>query len=115
MPVQQLPVNIDLVVFTGTTFRRQFRWKPGGVGQDFTGWTAEFKIGPARGDLMRTLSETGGVQLDNDGTVTVLMEAEETETLQAGTWKYMLDLANPAGEVLRLLRGRMSIVRDMEA
>ncbi len=114
MPVQTLPVNIDLVVYTGTTFRRQFRWKPGGVGQDFTGWSAEFTIGRSAGTPMRVLTETSGVQLDNDGTVTVHMDSAETQTLTPGTWKYLLDLISPTEEVIRLIRGRFSVVRDLE-
>lgn len=114
MAVQTLPVNIDLTVYAGTTFRRSFRWKPGGTPQDFTGWTAQFRVGPTQGTATTTLTETSGIILDSDGTFTISMTPSATRAMKAGSWFYILDMTDSTATVLRLLRGRLSVVRDLE-
>lgn len=116
MAVQQLPVETELVIYAGTTFRRTFRWLPDGVtGQDFTGWAATFLLGPPRGIAIRTLTTDvgGGITLDTDGTITLVMPVADTN-LPVSSLFYVLDLTDPSTEVLRLLRGRCSIVVDVE-
>jgi hypothetical protein len=115
MAVQTLPVNLDFTVFAGTTFRREFRWRPGGLtGQNFTGWTASLRIGPARGEPLVELTDGNGVTLAADGVITVGMSPTTTRSLDAGAYSYVLDLTDDLGTVLRLLRGRMTVVRELE-
>ncbi len=115
MAVQTLPVYLDLTVYAGTSFRREFRWRPAGTdGQDFTGWTASFRIGPAQGVPFKTITDATGITLGSDGTFIVAMSPTDTDALTAGTFFYVLDLTNPDGFVLRLLRGRLNVVRDLE-
>ncbi len=115
MAVQTLPVEVELVIYAGTTFRRQFRWLPDGeTGQDFTGWSGRFLLGPARGVALRQLStDDTGMTMDADGLITVELSADDTD-LPAGVLFYVLDLTDPDGVVTRLLRGRCSVVIDVE-
>ena len=115
MAVQTLPVNIDLTVYTGTSFRREFHWRPnGGAGQDFTGWAASFRIGPQHGTPAYTFTSGHGVTFGADGQFIVLLTPSQTIAMSPGTYFYVLDLTDPTGFILRILRGRLSVVRDLE-
>ncbi len=114
MAVQTLPVYLDLTVYAGTSFRRDFRWRPNSdEGQDFTGWTASFRIGPPQGAPTVTLTESSGVTLEADGKFYVSMTPAQTTAMTPGQWFYVLDLTNADGFILRLLRGRLTVVRDL--
>lgn len=115
MAVQTLPVYLDLTVYAGTSFRREFRWRPAGTdGQDFTGWTASFRIGPAQEAPFKTVTDPTGVWLGTDGTFIISLSPAETGALVPGTFFYVLDLTSNDGFVLRLLRGRLNVVRDLK-
>ncbi len=116
MAVQTLPVYLDLTVYTGTSFRREFRWRPVGApdGQDFSGWAARLEIGPAGGTPFFHLTDAAGISLSADGLFAITMTPAATRTLTPGTYFYVLDLTNPDGFILRLLRGRLFVVKDLE-
>lgn len=116
MAVRPLPIEIELVIYAATTLLRQFRWLPDGTNpQDFTGWTAVCLIGPRGGEAMYELSSaTGGVVLDADGTVTVNLSPADTEDLRGIGLYWQLDLTDPDGFVQRFIRGRVTVVRDVE-
>jgi hypothetical protein len=115
-----LPIQVDLVMYAATTFHREFRWLPDGViAQDFTGWSAVMLIGPLRGAALYELSSSGGgLTLSGDGLVTVTLPASATEALATvENLAYQLDLSEPTepdATVTRFLRGRCSVVRDVD-
>ncbi len=115
MAVQTLPVSLDLTVYAGTSFRREFRWRPqGSTGQDFTGWTGSFRVGPPQGVPTMTVTDANGITLGTDGQFIIDLPPAVTDTMRPGTFFYVLDLESPDGFILRLLRGRLSVVRDLE-
>jgi len=112
------PVDVELTVHPGASFRREFRWLPDGDdAQDLTGYTATLLIGPARGRAAYTLTSApgGGISLGADGLISVVLHAEETADMTGGAWRYVIDLRAPDGTVTRLLRGRLIVVNDVGA
>lgn len=112
-----LPLNYALVIYHGTTFTRQFRWRPDGTTpQDFTGWTAEMWISSPGFTLGYDLSTDPGegLTLDDQGQVTISMSAADTAELKPGVYRYNLDLTDAGGTVIRFLRGRVDVVGDAE-
>ncbi len=110
----KLPLRLEFTIYTGTTFRRDLRWKPDGTTpQDFTGWSAAMRIGMV-GDraVIELTTSNQGVLLGPDGMITLRMPPAATDALRAGTYGYVLDLTDPDGDVLRFLRGRCEIIRD---
>jgi len=116
MAVRTLPIEIDLVVYADTTLRRHFRWLPDGVTPvDFTGWSALCLIGPRGGEAFYELtSSDGGVELSINGEIVVNLSAEETGAFTGSSYFWQLDLTDPDGFVQRFIRGRVSVVRDVE-
>ncbi len=104
-----LPLRYELTVYGGTTFRREFRWLPDGeTPQDFTGWTGQLRISPINKPALITVAAT----LTSAGHIMVWLDPVATATLAEGTYRYVLDLTNPDGDVIRFLRGRCEVIRD---
>lgn len=116
MAARTLPLEIDMVIYGGATFHREFRWLPsGGTPQDFTGWAGLMLIGVQRGKALVELStHNGGVHLGSDGLIVLEVPAEDTDQLKASNLFYSLDLTDQNGKVTRFMRGRISVVRDVE-
>ncbi len=109
-----LPISLELTIYSGTTFKRIFRWLPyGNDPQDFTGWSASMRFGPIEGAPLLTLMLTAGIGLSHDGLITVTATPSQTALLRRGTYVYNLDLINPDGEVLRFMRGRAEVIKDL--
>jgi hypothetical protein len=111
-----LPLDYALVVYSGTNFRREFRWLPDGVtGMDFTGWSATMPIGfpGAIGALILT-DTNGGIILSSTGQIIINLQPVDTILLKPGVVNYNLDLTDPDGYVRRFLRGRISVVQDVK-
>ncbi len=115
MAVRTLPLDIELTVYAGTTFHREFRWRPDGkVYQDFTGWSAEMLIGPPRGTAVEDLSTTdGSIELTTLGQIILRLSAAATRALPEGVLTYVLDLTDTGGTVMRFLRGRVTVLHDV--
>lgn len=116
MPQNTLPLNYDIVVYSGTSFRRVFTWMSDGVTPvDFTGWGAQMLVGPQLAPAVFDLNTTnGGVTLTAGGKITVTMSPEQTMWLKPPLVYYNFDLTEPDGFVRRFLRGRVSVVVDVK-
>jgi hypothetical protein len=117
MAVQTLPLDYELVVYSGTNYRREFRWLPDGVTpMDFTGWTAIMPIGSVGATASLLLSSTnGGVTLSAAGQIVIELSPAQSTALPAGVTYYNLDLTDTNGYVRRFLRGRISVIQDVKA
>lgn len=113
----RLPLDYSLVVYSGTNFRREFRWLPDGTtGMDFTGWSAIMPIGNAGTVGTTVLTDTnGGIILSSTGQIIINMAPSDTASLASGVVSYNLDLTDPDGYIRRFLRGRISVVQDVKA
>ncbi len=114
--VQTLPLDYELTVYSGTTFKREFRWLPDGAAAlDFTDWTASMMIGlPMSSTPVITLSTaTTGITLSAGGQIVITMTPSQTAALKPGVMMYSLDLTDAAGGITRFLRGRVSVVNDV--
>lgn len=114
--VKTLPLDYELVVYSGTTFRREFRWLPdGSAALDFFQWTASLKMGIplSRTPLVTLTTENSGIILSTSGQIILQMTPVQTAALPAGVITYSLDLIDSGGNVLRFLRGRLSVITDV--
>lgn len=114
--VKTLPLDYELVVYSGTTYRQEFRWLPdGNPAMDFTNWTASMLIGVQSGVLpVLSLATNGqGIVLSTTGQIIITMSPMQTAALSPGVLTYSLDLTDTASTILRFLRGRLSVVTDV--
>jgi hypothetical protein len=120
MPVRTLPLDYDLTIYSGTTFRRDFRWSPdGNAPVDFTGWSGSMLIGPYHSAAIKTLdtAANGGMALSALGVISITLSPVFTLTLSPADTplNYQLDLTDPGGFAIRFMRGRITVVRDVNA
>jgi hypothetical protein len=115
MSTRSLPLDYDVVIYSGTSFKRTFRWLPDGTNPvDFTGWYAQMRIGqPLNVADMVLDTALGNILLSADGYLTVSMNPQQTAALVTSATWYNLDLTQPDGFVRRFLRGRVSVVVDV--
>ncbi len=114
--VKTLPLDYELVIYGGATFRREFRWLPdGSAALDFTLWSASMMIGVPQNatPLIELSTANGDITLSTGGQIIITIGAADTAALPAGVLSYSLDLTQPDGDVLRFLRGRVSVVTDV--
>lgn len=116
MAQNTLPLNYEIVVYSGTSYRREFRWLPDGSNPiDFTGWSGRMLIGaqlaPADVELN---TDNGGLLLTATGQIIMQLDPAQTSLLKPPLVYYNLDLTEPGGFVRRFLRGRVSVVVDVQ-
>lgn len=115
MAERTLPLEIDFTIYSGATYRREFRWLPDGQSpQDFAGWGAVFMIGQQRGRALIELAAGQGVTLDSDGIIRIEVSPAATASLRLPNLVHQLDLTDSTGAVLRFIRGRVKVIRDVE-
>lgn len=113
----ELPLVIDQTIYQGATWRLHYRWLPGGVGRNFTGWTGRLQIRESYADqdtsapLLSLTTENGGITLGSDGSIAILATDTQTQALtKTSTKRYDLELIAPsAGDVTRFLMGKITI------
>lgn len=116
MSVKTLPLDLELVIYAGTTLHREYRWIPEvGAPLDFTGWTGLLLIGPYGGDAVYELTPGDGLELTSDGRIIFELDQVETEDLRGRPdLAYQLDLTDADGYTLRFMQGRVSVWRHVE-
>lgn len=120
--VDGLPLVIDDTIVQGATFRRTFFYLPAGVpAVDFGDWTAAMQLRakvaqveePLNIDpVLELTTENGGLTLDDDGSVVILITATQSQALLKGA-KYDLELYQPAGDTIRFLKGTLSLDKEI--
>lgn len=99
--------NYPMFVPQGATFTRTFTVTIDGVPWDFTGYGARMQVRQSFDSTVAVLSLStllGGIALgDENGTITVTIDADATESLDAGAYVYDLEVFAPNGDVTRLL------------
>lgn len=113
---QTLPLDYELIVYSGTNYHREFRWLPDGVTPaDLTGWSAVMPIGPINGDPTLLLSTfDASITVSLIGQIIIDMTPAQTATLTPGVTHYNIDLTDLTGYVRRFMRGRISVVQDVK-
>lgn len=108
----------DFTIEQGATFPLICTYKDDtGAAQDLTGFTARMQIREnlsATAVLLELNTENGRINIEGaDGRVELLLTADETAAI---TWKrgvYDLEIESPDGEVKRLLKGRITVDREV--
>lgn len=116
MSVKTLPLDLELVIYAGTTLHREYRWIPEtGTALDLTGWTGQMLIGPYGGEAVYELTLGDGLDLTSDGRIIFDLDPTATEDLRGRPdLAYQLDLTDTDGYTLRFLQGRVSVWRHVE-
>lgn len=102
----------DMVVEQGATYTLNMTWRdPEAAPIDLTGYSARLQARARGGEVLVEMNtENGDITLgDEDGTIQLRLNAATTSGLQAGIYRYDLEVETGEGEVTRLLRGQFIV------
>lgn len=100
----------DIHIDAGATFQHRVTWRAGCTPVDLTGATARMQIGAIGGAPVMTLTDGDGLTLGNDGSINVVIAADQTPLLTDGMG-YELEV-DMGGTVYRLLQGRVDVAPE---
>ena len=110
------PAELDLEIFQGATFRKRLRWTTGNppIAVPLTDWVIRMQIRPkvkSEEMIIELTTENGRIIISNpeDGEFELLITPEDTAALSFNSAVYDLELENLDGEVVRLLKGMVSL------
>ena len=111
------PASVDLMIYKGATFSKQFQWKTGDVPTPviLTGCTARMQVRKTVNDttILDTLTTENGKLVINDdltGKFQINLTATQTEQYKFINAAYDLEIVFPTGEpVYRVLSGCFSV------
>lgn len=111
------PASVDLMIYKGATFSKQFQWKTGDVPTpvNLTGCTARMQVRKTVSDsvVLDTLTTENGKLVINDallGKFKILLTASQTGAYSFTNAAYDLEIVYNGGEpVYRVLTGCFSV------
>ncbi|TXH14228.1 MAG: hypothetical protein E6R03_09740 [Hyphomicrobiaceae bacterium] len=108
----------NFTIEQGETFSRVITWNDSSNSPiNLTGYTARMQIRKGGGAPELQISLTtggGGIVLGGvAGTITITIPASDTATMDAKSYVYDLELVSGSGVVTKLLKGIVSVAREV--
>ena len=107
----------DITIEQGSGFSLPLTYEaPEGSFVDFTGSTARLHVRSKYGateTLIELTTENGGIELTEDGEITLSVSAEDTAALTFSRGVYDLEIVAPAGEPYKIIKGNVFVKREV--
>lgn len=109
----------NLAIDQGATFRKRFTWKSGtpAVPVNLTGYTARMQIRAeleSAAILAELTTENGGIALGGvTGTIDLYLSHTDTTAYAWDSGVYDIELIAPNGDVLRRIKGSVSVSKEV--
>jgi hypothetical protein len=107
----------DITIEQGSGFSLPLTYEaPEGSFVDFTGSTARLHVRSKYGateTLIELNTENGGIELTEDGEITLSVSAEDTAALTFSRGVYDLEIVPPAGEPYKIIKGNVFLKREV--
>ena len=107
----------DITIEQGSGFSLPLTYEaPDGSFVDFTGSTARLHVRSKYGateTLIELTTENGGIELTEDGEITLSVSAEDTAALTFSLGVYDLEIVPPAGEPYKIIKGNVFLKREV--
>lgn len=110
--------KLDLIIEKGATFRKTLYYKDKTkVAIDLTGYTARMQIRetPQASTFIAELTtENGGITLTaNEGKIELYISDTATAAISVSSGNYDLELITAGADVIKLVRGHVSIIEEI--
>ena len=110
------PGKYNMVCPQGATFTKRLTWTISDVPVNLTSYTGRMQARVSYGskcDPIFTLTtENGGISLDEDGNIDLLIDSDDTETFIPKEYLYDLELSS-ASEKYRLVEGKFIVTPEV--
>ena len=99
----------------GATFTKRLTWTIDDVAVDLTGYTARMQARDKYGSsciVVDITTENGGILLDDEGNIDLLIDSEDTELIIAKDYVYDLEL-DSGSQVYRVIEGKFIVTPEV--
>ena len=110
------PADINLIIYQGATFKKEFQWKIGNpaTAVDMTGFTIRMQIREKLKDdlfVVELTTENSKIVISDptDGRFYLILDDTETADLTIKSGVYDIEVVDLSGTVERLIKGSVSI------
>jgi hypothetical protein len=111
-----IPAKYNMICSQGATFTKRLTWTIDEVPVDLSTYTAKMQARTTYGskcEAIFTLStENGGITLDDEGNIDILINSDDTETFPARDYVYDLEL-NSGSQIYRFIEGKFIVTPEV--
>lgn len=107
----------NMICAQGATFTKRLTWSINDVAVDLTGYTSRMQARDKHGGsclVVDLTTENGGITLDDDGNIDLLIDSGVTELIKAKDYVYDLEL-DSGSEVYRIIEGKFIVTPEVTA
>jgi len=110
------PAKYNMICPQGATFTKRLTWTIDEVPVDLSGYTARMQARTSYKDTCNPIfditTENGGITLDDEGNIDLLIDSDETESFVAREYLYDLELDSGA-QVYRIIEGKFVVTPEV--
>lgn len=110
------PGKYNMICPQGATFTKRLTWTIDDIPVDLTGYTgrmqARVNYGTSCDPIFTITTENGGITLDDEGNIDLLIDAEDTELFVAREYLYDLEL-DGGSEIYRIVEGKFIVTPEV--
>ena len=110
------PGKYNMICPQGATFTKRLTWTIDDIPVDLTGYTARMQAKVSYSSkcqpLFNITTENGGISVDDEGNIDLLIDADETSNFIAKEYLYDLELVT-LNQVYRIVEGKFIVTPEV--
>jgi hypothetical protein len=110
------PGKYNMICPQGATFTKRLTWTIDDIPVDLTGYTARMQAKISHSSkcqpIFNITTENGGISVDDEGNIDLLIDADDTSDFIAKEYLYDLELIN-ASQVYRIVEGKFIVTPEV--